>query len=459
MSDEFQIAKLFIVIAVFVLGVVGANFFLKRDFEKQFWYFLSIGLLVWSGIGGTRGIVNWDYLWIFAFFYLIFGAIFCASVRLLGHYFKPVPFNDADPMLNTKFWGGFVIFYLVYTLFPLTYPEMKLVLLVRPPAPDLAMAVEERFIETGKTFVEVLYYYSALLLFPFFLFSMHALGKRWWLVAFVIGFHYYTKYCINAYISRHEIGMALLLFFLYLWNMRIFPRQILLVVCAGILPPLLFFFNIYTSVRLMGGVDLSLNIMGIIESVITLFYEETFYPLLVNDLMSAAYKIDPSRYFLWILSLPIPQKFTAGWDYMRINREFTELMLGGVYGENIFTIILPGLVGEAIFIYGKNFWWIHTVLQACLMALICFLLQSDRRLFFLMTYFQLQALLLARGGGSMFIILVINYMILFWPFLFFLFFRNWRMAASHPMPAPGPGPGYGYYPIPGQHYPRGVNTD
>jgi hypothetical protein len=51
-----------------------------------------------------------------------------------------------------------------------------------------------------------------------------------------------------------------------------------------------------------------------------------------------------------------------------------------------------------------------------------------------MTYFQLQAIILARGGASMFLILIINYMILFWPFLIFLFWFAKQRGPKMNMP-------------------------
>ena len=113
-------------------------------------------------------------------------------------------------------------------------------------------------------------------MFPFFLFSLAFLGRRWWLVILSVFFYYYIRYCVDEYLPRHEIGLMLVLLLLYFWNMRIFPRHFLAVACLFALPILLFFFNVYTKLRQGGGMEIELNLYGLIESVYVLFYQETF---------------------------------------------------------------------------------------------------------------------------------------------------------------------------------------
>ena len=59
-----------------------------------------------------------------------------------------------------------------------------------------------------------------------------------------------------------------------------------------------------------------------------------------------------------------------------------------------------------------------------LVALLCYLMKTDRRLFFVLTFFQLQLLIMARGGIGKLLILIVNYFLLFWPFLFILISRS-----------------------------------
>jgi hypothetical protein len=434
MVYEYQLTKLLIITAFVLVTVLSLRKLLHNPMERQFLYFMSIGVYVWSGMGGTIGLVGWEYLWMFCGFFMILVGSFTLSLFAMNRFWKLGEFDSSKWMLNEKFWQLVIVGYLLFSLFPLAYPEMKLMLLIRPPAPDLVTNVENRFQDAGSTLPEVLYYYLSVMTFPFFLFSLSALGRRWILLIVVLLLYNYIKYCSTAYMSRHEMGMILLMIFLYLWNWKIIPRQIMIIGAAACLPLLIFFFNIYTSIRLGAGIETSFGMASVISSVIELFYAETFYPILVYDLLLSDHSQEIFRYIIWIISLPIPSQLTAGWDILRINREYTEFITGGVYGENQMSIILPGLLGEAIYIFGQLLWWVHAVSVGSLFAFLCYILRADFRLFFVMTYFQLQAIILARGGASMFLILIINYMILFWPFLIFLFWFAKKRGPKMNMP-------------------------
>ena len=122
-------------------------------------------------------------------------------------------------------------------------------------------------------------------------------------------------------------------------------------------------------------------------------------------------------------SLPIPQNLTESWDYLKINHEFTELLTGKVYGQTTTHVYLPGLFGEGIFIYGTKMFWLHSCSVGMLVALLCYLMKTDRRLF--CSYF-FPASITHHGPwwyGKL-LILIVNYFLLFWPFLFILISRS-----------------------------------
>ena len=444
MDFKFQSDKFVLLLVVTVLGVLLFRIPLKNEFERQFLYFGAAGVFVWSGVGGTLQMVGWKYMGLFSIFFLVLFGSFTLTLVILNKRIKPIQFFEGEGLISERLWQGFIIFFLFFSLFPLVYPDFQLTRLINPPSPDMQQRTEETLKETGDTMPEILYYYTSVLLFPFFLFSLAFLGRRWWIVIPAVFFYYYIRYCVAEYLPRHEIGLMLIMLFLYLWNQRIFPRHYLAASCMFALPLLLLFFNAYTKLRQGIGLEIDLNLYAVLESVFTLFYQETFYPILVNDLMESTHANEILRYLKWIVSLPIPQTLTESWDYLKINHEFTELVTGKIYGQTTTHVFLPGLFGEGMFIYGGKFFWVHSCTVGILIGGTCFLMKSERRLFFLMTFFQLQVLILARGGISLILILVVNYFLLFWPFLFFLIRRS-RIAARNfayvgSMPFPGEPP-------------------
>ena len=407
MDLTFQPSKLLVLIAVTGIGLLLFRIPLKNDYERQFLYFGVIGVFVWSGIGGTLQMVSWKYMALFSVFFLTLFGCFTLTLLGLNKFVKPVYFFDGEALVGDRLWQIFLILFLLFSLFPLVYPEFHLSRLFRPPSPDLAHNIDENLKETGDTTPEVLCYYISVLLFPFFLFSLASLGRRLYLLIPCFAFYYYVRYCVDQYLPRHEIGLMLILLFLYLWNQRVFPRHYLATVSIFALPVLLLFFNTYTKLRQGAGLEVGFNIYGVLESVFTLFYQETFYPILVNDLMESHHGNEILRYLKWIVSLPIPQNLTESWDYLKINHEFTELLTGKVYGQTTTHVYLPGLFGEGIFIFGTKMFWLHSCSVGMLMALLCHLMKTDRRLFFVLTFFQLQLLIMARGGIGKLLILII----------------------------------------------------
>ena len=434
MESDFLFSKFMVLTGVVVGSVFVCRFFLKNEFERQFLYFGALGVYVWSGIGGSLRIVDWKYLVLFFVFFVFLFGTFTFTVYLLNKLAKPVCFFEGEALLSERFWNGFTIFFLLFSLFPLVYPEFQLFRLLKPPSPDIVQMVEDRFRESGDSLPEILFYYASVLMFPFFLFSLAFLGRRWWLVILSVFFYYYIRYCVDEYLPRHEIGLMLILLLLYFWNMRIFPRHFLAVACLFALPLLLFFFNVYTKLRQGVGMEIGLNLYGLIESVYVLFYQETFYPIFVDELINTSRTNEIFRYIKWIVSLPIPQNLTEGWDYLQINYEFTEFATKRHYGHTITQVFLPSIFGEGIFIFGNKLFWIHAIVIGLLVGSLCFVLKSDPRLFFLMTFFQLQLLIMARGGIGKLLILIVNYFLLFWPFLFVLIHRSRIAGRNHAFP-------------------------
>ena len=121
---------------------------------------------------------------------------------------------------------------------------------------------------------------------------------------------------------------------------------------------------------------------------------------------------------------PDSQNLTESWDYLKINHEFTELLTGKVYGQTTTHVYLPGLFGEGIFIYGTKMFWLHSCSVGMLVALLCYLMKTDRRLFFCSYFFPASITHHGPWGIGKLLILIVNYFLLFWPFLFILISRS-----------------------------------
>ena len=111
----------------------------------------------------------------------------------------------------------------------------------------------------------------------------------------------------------------------------------------------------YASIRIGGDTQ---NI-SFFQATEMLFLGESNYPLWFNDIhMKNDSWQDIRDYVYWLVTLPLPvSPGLSGFD-VGTNYKISEYLLGIPRGKEGFYVLLPGLVGEAYYIFGKLF-WIH----------------------------------------------------------------------------------------------------
>ena len=119
--------------------------------------------------------VSWKYMALFSIFFLTLFGSFTITLTSLKKFLKPVQFFEEEALVSDRLWQVFLGLFLLFSLFPLVYPEFQLTRLLNPPSPDLAQKIDESLKETGDSTPEVLYYYMSVLLFPSFSFLCHHL--------------------------------------------------------------------------------------------------------------------------------------------------------------------------------------------------------------------------------------------------------------------------------------------
>lgn len=407
----------------FGIGYAGFKF-LKTTMQK--WTLLGFlsGLLVYSGLGVGYPEVPPSYL----VYYLASTASFTFSFvffcRLFSRTGNNAKVNLAYGLMmeEKKFlWKAILpIFFFLYLVI-MIYPEFKLHRLVSPPAPDLLANFSARWEGSqGSRLYILVMRYSLILILPFFYAVLYKFRQRIVLLLLVVLGHLYIVYCHNAYLSRHELGIAILLVGFALWvNAR--TKRMRMMISLGLIGfvPLFLAFSYYYSILRLGGLGDGSTMFSAITSIIE---SETGFPARVGvPLIESGITADLSRYFTWVFTLPVP-KFLLG-DFSRfvLNYQISELILGRGAGDVGFFVILPGLVAEGIYIYGKYFFWIHTVSLGFLIAFFLRCFDGIPQLLFVLCYVILQiTIVLNRGGVSSFLPMLINNFLLFYLYSIFL---------------------------------------
>ena len=192
-------------------------------------------------------------------------------------------------------------------------------------------------------------------------------------------------------------------------------RKMIIILLLIFLPTLIIFMVNYTQIRIGG----TASVDNTLEALEALIYSESNYPLWFSTIYHEPF--DPSNliaYVKWLLTLPIPG-FLKG-DIGLRGDEIAGLLLGIESGQRGFYIVLPGLVGESVFYFGKYFFWIHSLLVGLLVGYTFRILnkyhQMNILLFystFVLTYF------INRGGTGSGFPLILKVLLVFYIIIYF----------------------------------------
>lgn len=303
-----------------------------------------------------------------------------------------------------------ILLYFLLHLAMLFHPEFKVHLLVSPPPPDLAALFFARFTEERDTVVSLISILIVLIT-PLHYLAIYKFRRRPFVLLLVLLAPLYIIYVRDAYLPRSSVLVALMIYFAMLWTS--FPKWRLgLVVSLLAIGPTAAVLSIgYTYVRL--GTDAVLLDFG--PALVTQFDQEVMLPFYIGvPLVESGRQVDLGHYFVWLLTLPIPGFLKSGLPIILLNYEISEIVLGVQRGTPGFYVVLPGLVAESIFLYGRYFYFIHAFSLGFLIGLFAAIFHrlpmASSLIFFLSTLFFF---VLNRGGIASVAPVLVNGFLLF----------------------------------------------
>ena len=178
---------------------------------------------------------------------------------------------------------------------------------------------------------------------------------------------------------------------------------ILFIVCIPVLLA-------YESYRL--GAELNVNYS--LDAVYSLIYKETDYGKHYDFCVSHFSLRYLKDYFIWLITLPLPSvffKFKS--TLVLVNTEFSELMIGIKSTEPGYYVLLPSILGEALFVFGPSLYWFHGFFLGGFINKFCTCLEKNAELSVLQMYFAAQFLLMGRGGSGSVLPQAINVMVFY----------------------------------------------
>ncbi len=223
----------------------------------------------------------------------------------------------------------------------------------------------ERFSGEEEGIITKLTSTLTIIIYPFYLLSLYKYAKKTLRLSVIVVMTYYIQYCASAYLGRGSIFEAILIIIAFTYFSRPRLGKIILISSALLIPLLLVFFVQYSITRIGG----TAGSMSYSEAFGTLLEQESGYPKHFSRILSHDSGNYIFNFLIWLFTMPLPGIFRGGMD-VHFAAIFSENMLGITRGSQGFFILLPGVVGESVFLMGQNLFWINGLIYGFLMGVV-----------------------------------------------------------------------------------------
>ncbi|WP_454455451.1 hypothetical protein [Thauera phenylacetica] len=423
----FDPLKLALLVAFFS-AVVFVSQRLFSGAERTAVLLMQLGFLLYSGLAAaTEGVP--DFLIVsccifsaaFLFSYVV-GRLMFGRLRIAEEGYWDAGLQDVEAR---GLWKIFILFYFILLTLKLTYPEFKLSRIFSPPPPDIKAWFLGRFEGDVNPFTKAIDYFL-IVLTPFFYLGIYSLRRRLSFILLLFFLSLYLTYVNDGYIGRGRVFFALVVFLVFVWSLRPSLRPVLVSGAALLAPFLAVAFQYYGAARL--GLDV--NVVSFFSAFEYIYRSEfSFLAETGVPLIESGAHVDLVKYFAWLITLPVPGFLKGGLDVALVNYEISEIVLNRDVGGAGFYVVLAGLLAEAYYIYGQNFYWLHALMLGFIFAIYSSVLARSKHLLGVYAYvFVVFFYSLNRGGVASALPLVVNGFVVFAIFMVFLVARQSKQS-------------------------------
>ncbi len=349
---------------------------------------------------------------LYALYYVVYFLVFFFVLKARLTERKTTKREAAVDYLLIRYATTIIIVYTLLNFSSLVYPVIKVGNLIHPPSPDVRAWLDLVYDNQEKSFLGSVIYMLQNLLLPFYYFSLYKYNDNIKKIATILFLNLYISYCAAGNIGRSSILVSVLIIFFALLNkFDKKNRKRIIIGSLLVLPLLLVGFYQYSLIRVGDDINIGISTVDIIS---ILFGQEIGYPLWFDSYYGHYNTSSTVKYFVWLLLLLFPGFMKGDMGNYRLNAEFTYLTTGMLPGDPNFSIKLPGMVGESIYVLGPYFFFIHAVLFAIIVSIVLNYLLANKKLSFLLYFYIISfSFDIARGGTTAVYPLVIKHFLLF----------------------------------------------
>ena len=396
------------------------------------YYFLPFlfFIFVYAGIGAGWQECPADYTYMYVIYMFLFGAFCCFfTIKRTSHNYylqekKNKQFekriSKATSIIDS--YGGYVVFIYIFLGLLKLYLSGNIMNLITPPEVDLRAFVDEQFNgDENESLATILINNLMILLHIFYLLCMYKYRNSILKIALCQIVPLYIEYAASAYIGRGVMMMAAMMIVIaFCVKYPQYKKKLFIGVL--IISPLLIYGLVLYSYRRIGQ-DMSETSMN--DIFYLLFFQETRYPILYSDISRWNFDSNlAASYFSWIFNLPLPGSLKLDNSDFYFNFIFTEKLTGNVRGTPGFSVALPGIVGESIFIFGHYLFWIHAFILAFFLTTVYKLLKYKYEIFLIIYCSVCLAYTLGRAGTTTIYPFYLKLLLLYLILRFFVLKKN-----------------------------------
>jgi hypothetical protein len=145
------------------------------------------------------------------------------------------------------------------------------------------------------------------------------------------------------------------------------------------------------------------GLVGVDNAVWLFAVKEFYYPVFFGDVVAVDGVFQASRFWQWLVLLPIPKFLIGSGSSIYISTELTYLLTGAAPGDVSYSVVLVSVVNEGVYIFGRNWAWLMGLLLGAIFGLFSNLLGSVPSWRALLLFAGLQFAATSRAGfqGSM----------------------------------------------------------
>lgn len=348
----------------------------------------EVFFFIYCGLGiGYMETLNKSYM----LTYIVYAITFSQFLKLFMKKKIKIPESNVINTFSEKWSKVIILSYLLFFIIPLIQSG-RIGNLVHPPLPKLGDVIAETNFESNQ--VSSLFESFISFTYIFYLLALFKYVKKPFLVVALLLLPTYIGYCQGGYIARSGAAylMTTVIFVLYHFYPRI--RKTIVYCLLLTIPFVIVFFAAFIYIR--SGADVVKR--GLIDSLNFLIQSESYYPQWYDSIISvnSTYALN---YFYWLVTLPLPGFMKP----FNINVNFNALFTADVTGvplSGVTSIVLPGLVNEGVYIFGKYFFFIHAIIFAFIFSITYNSINTRNNNYIALVSTMLQFSLLTSRGGT-----------------------------------------------------------